>query len=135
MSPNHAIDEAIQAMGIEIYQVQLGSRPDGQDFGSRATHWRVHISRKGHGYLETVYSMGSAHKGLPQLADVLSCLLSDASSARSHSFGEWCDEFGYDTDSRKALAAYESCEKTADALRDMLNSHEIETLENLYENY
>ena len=44
----------------------------------------------------------------PKLDDVLCCLLSD-SEACDLSFEEWCAEFGYDTDSRKALAVYEAC--------------------------
>lgn len=44
----------------------------------------------------------------PKLDDVLYCLLSD-SEACDLDFDEWCAEFGYDTDSRKALAVYEAC--------------------------
>ena len=44
----------------------------------------------------------------PKLDDVLYSLLSD-SEACDLDFDEWCAEFGYDTDSRKALAVYEAC--------------------------
>lgn len=65
----------------------------------------------------------AADKGLlkeqpPTLADVLSCLLSDASGAEE-TFGGWCSNFGYDTDSRKALDIYLKCQATNDALSQM----------------
>lgn len=52
----------------------------------------------------------------PSLDDVLYCLVSDADAAEM-TFSEWCSNFGYDTDSRKALATYELCQQSADKLR------------------
>lgn len=40
--------------------------------------------------------------------DVLYSLLMD-SDAVDYSFSDWCDAFGYDEDSRKALKIYEAC--------------------------
>lgn len=44
----------------------------------------------------------------PAAASVLYSLLSDASGADGN-FLDWCDDLGYDSDSRKALAIYEAC--------------------------
>ena len=45
------------------------------------------------------------------------CFLSDALAAEN-SFEDFCSEFGYDTDSRKAEKSYKACEKSAEkALR------------------
>lgn len=52
----------------------------------------------------------------PVLDDVLYCLVSDA-DATEMSFSEWCDNFGYNSDSRKAFRTYELCQKNADKLR------------------
>jgi hypothetical protein len=46
-------------------------------------------------------------------------LLSDA-SAGEQSFEEFCLEFGYDPDSRKAERIHKACEKTARELRRLL---------------
>ena len=46
----------------------------------------------------------------PPLSDVLECLRSDA-SAMYESFENWCDEFGYDNDSIKALTTHSACQK------------------------
>jgi hypothetical protein len=48
----------------------------------------------------------------PTLDDVLDCLVSDAGSVRhGQDFAEWCSEFGYDVDSRKAYKSYKGCIK------------------------
>jgi hypothetical protein len=52
---------------------------------------------------------------LPTAASVLYCLLLD-SIAYYKSFAEWCREFGYDEDSRKALADYLECQATGQKL-------------------
>lgn len=46
----------------------------------------------------------------PELPDVLYCLLTAAEGVRhGQTFEEWCSEFGYDTDSRKAEQEYNVC--------------------------
>ena len=52
----------------------------------------------------------------PELGDVLSSLLMD-SSACHDSFEGWCSDFGYDTDSRKALETYLACQESGAKLR------------------
>lgn len=51
----------------------------------------------------------------PTLDDVLYCLVSDADAAEM-TFRDWCDNFGYDTDSRKAFDTYHACQETHDKL-------------------
>lgn len=52
----------------------------------------------------------------PSLDDVLHSLVLDA-SACDQSFDDWCGEYGYDTDSRKALETYLACQDNATKLR------------------
>ena len=54
----------------------------------------------------------------PKSADVMECLESDASCGEML-FKDFCDGLGYDTDSRKALEIYESCQYTAIKLRQV----------------
>jgi len=56
----------------------------------------------------------------PHAADILHCLLLD-SVASGQSFAEWCSDFGYDTDSRKAYAAYEDCQQNTDKLNRVID--------------
>jgi len=55
----------------------------------------------------------------PTAADVLSCLCSDARGGES-TFEEFCSDFGYDTDSRKAERLYRECERSAKRVRQFL---------------
>lgn len=65
----------------------------------------------------------------PTAAEVLDSLASDASSA-DQSFEDWCGDYGYDTDSRKAEAAYNACRETMFNLRKLLGARDLETLLN-----
>lgn len=54
----------------------------------------------------------------PTPTDLLYCLVMDA-SASEESFEDWCSNFGYDSDSIKALETYRECQKTASKLRKL----------------
>lgn len=70
----------------------------------------------------------------PHPADVLHSLILD-SSAADQSFESWCDEFGYDRDSRKALATYEACQQNADKLRKLFTRETLESLTSALQDY
>lgn len=67
-------------------------------------------------------------------ADVLHSLFLD-SQAGSQSFEEWCSDFGYDTDSRKALDTYLKCGEIAKELRRIFSSQVRQELETLLEGW
>ena len=82
-------------------------------------HWKVVIRRPGH-TLTTYFSMGYGHSGkAPKAKDVLDCLASDASGTEN-SFEDWCSEYGYESDSRKAERIYKACEHSAKRLKAFL---------------
>lgn len=58
-------------------------------------------------------------KSGPEVADVLSCLLSDASACET-SFDEWCSDFGCDNDSLKHLNTYLACQRNGTKVRKIL---------------
>lgn len=110
--------------------VSYGAPPgeQGQDSEWRRTAnpWTVTL-KFGRRRLTTGYWTGAAITDEPTAADVLGCLMLDASSVDDGApyprlFRDWCDDFGYDTDSRKALAAYEACCKLAPKLRRFLGA-------------
>ncbi|MBX6192201.1 hypothetical protein [Pseudomonas aeruginosa] len=70
----------------------------------------------------------------PCAADVLYCLLSDANGA-DQNFNDWCADFGYDPDSRKALATYDECSKVLADVRAFFSAAEREKLAELLEGY
>lgn len=53
----------------------------------------------------------------PRLREVLQALQSDASVPKR--FADFCAEFGYDSDSRKAEATHAACKETAKALHKL----------------
>jgi hypothetical protein len=64
---------------------------------------------------------GMGIREAPTAVGVLSCLLSDASSAENSSnFEEFCADLGYDTDSRQAEHTYEACLAVAEKLKKFL---------------
>ena len=63
----------------------------------------------------------------PCAASVLNSLLLDSDSV-GQSFANWCGDFGYDTDSRKAFDTYESCQANADKLSRVFDHSTIEQL-------
>ena len=74
------------------------------------------------------------HPVKPPIAGLLHSLILD-SEAAEQTFNSWCSEFGYDTDSRKALATYEACQKDFDKLRKVFNSEQIKHIRELLQDY
>lgn len=72
---------------------------------------------------ETTYRQGMSHEDGPSLVAVLACLMSDANAGELGSFEDFCGEYGYDTDSRRAEATYNACRESAAAMRRLLGEH------------
>jgi len=71
----------------------------------------------------------------PELIDVLYCLVLDASVLDFACFEDWADEYGYDTDSRKAERIYKDCLETGLKLRQILGPGGLSELQHEYEGY
>lgn len=56
-------------------------------------------------------------------------------SAIDQSFLDWCDEYGYSEDSRKALKTYEACCESGRKIRELFTPAQREELENLLQDY
>lgn len=66
----------------------------------------------------------------PAVADVLSCVLSDA-GACDETFDEWAGNLGYDNDSIKALNTYLACQRNGEKVRRLLGVELFEQLRRL----
>ena len=121
--------EYLAAQGVTFSARLLGE--NNRD-GWTCDEWRVAFQRvhldsrlpvRDKAALETAYYTGTGHHAkpakrtswdnaprpvAPTAASVLYSLLQDASGA-DENFHDWCANYGYDTDSRKALATYEAC--------------------------
>ena len=134
------INEAKQALalfilenGIKAQAVRITERADGNqsDWDKEARHFSVTLTRGGNGtgkgpqagQMTIEYSQGSAHTKTPTAADVLDCLAMDSSGDLS-SFEDFCSEYGYDEDSRKAEALFKACQSIQIRFKKFLG-HEL----------
>ena len=160
---NATANDTIEALGITMDAKYIPhDTPAGE---SPQLRWRVTVRRNGRKFHATDYSAGCAHSpeykrgggrvtaavvaecetGIiygtrgrpvppPAVADVLRSLLIDASGT-DETFGDWAANYGFDTDSRKAEAAFNACRETAAALRRAFDRDELSTLETALADY
>ena len=67
--------------------------------------------------LENDYHLGVLRLKRIKISEIVYCTLMDYTE---ENFQDWCDNFGYDTDSRKALATYLECQENYVRLRKAL---------------
>ena len=90
--------------------------PDWND----ANHYKCKLTM-GRKQMTVYFSQGYGVTHEPEAADVLNCLADDSAGvSNARSFEEWADEYGYDTDSRKAEKTYNVCVKQAARLLSFL---------------
>ncbi len=128
------MDELIKTHHIRMSVERADSNPNMAD-SKDMDHWKCTL-RVGKRSLTVRFSQGFGHNGKePKIADVLDCLASDASGyENSNGFEDWCLEYGYDTDSRKAEKTYRLIRIQAEALsrifdatgyRELLNAERL----------
>lgn len=70
----------------------------------------------------------------PTNADVMYSLLSDA-RALDTSFEYWCDDYGYDNDSIKALNTYQACCEIGKEIKKCFTREQVSEMEKALEDY
>lgn len=88
------------------------------DWQRSANGYRCTLRYKGRRYSFDFWQ-GVAHTEDPTAENCLDCLLSDAQGG-DQAFEDFCGDFGYDTDSRKAERLWRACQKTAREMRRLL---------------
>lgn len=114
------LSERIRTAGINI---SVSSAKRGRDEeGWERDSYRVRLTRSGGRQMTLSFHKGIGHAGNPpQLEEVLEAILSDAAGIENaHSFEEWADEYGFDSDGRKAEAIYRASVRQTDKLRAFL---------------
>jgi hypothetical protein len=99
---------------------------DGSD---KMDNWKCKL-RAGRRSMTVYFSKGVGHGGVePGAGEVLDCLASDASGVvNARGFEDWCDDYGYDHDSRKAERTFRTIERQAASLRRLLGEEAYEAL-------
>ena len=108
--------------------VGYGAPPRDDDDSWPNNPWTVTL-KFGRRRITSPFYMGIGLSGEPEADDVLDSLLLDASGADYHDFEDFCAEFGYDTDSRRAERVYKGCQQASRKLHQFLNGHYDEFME------
>jgi len=114
-----ALDRLCTAKGVRIESQYGGVEvPEGWLPGTHP--YKVTLRYQGR-QLTVPFYMGPANDHEPSAGDVLSCLIMDACSYENATdFEDFCRDFGYDTDSRKAERIYKALEVQAPKVRRFL---------------
>lgn len=117
------IQEFIDRERITIVCDHADSNPNMADSDRQMNHFRCLLTRKPSAgrvrKMSVYFSMGLSLSGEPDAASVLDCLASDAPSSEQD-FEDWCDDYGYDTDSRAAERVYKAAATATCKLRTFL---------------
>jgi hypothetical protein len=109
------LEAIVSAKGVKA-EVVWGSKAE--PIGEHMNPWTVTLRYKGR-RLTVPFFTGMAWTKEPSAADVLSCIVSDASAAEQ-GFEDFCADFGYDSDSRQAERIYKACERLAPKVKRLL---------------
>jgi hypothetical protein len=126
-TPNatRALPDLLDAIGATIDWAPASSNPYwGSPSADQFHHYEVSLAIDGES-MTFPYSMGRGHPyGAVDATDVVACLALDYLMAGScRSFENFCDEFGYDEDSRRAECMYRSTKDMAQEFRRVCGDH------------
>lgn len=112
------LSDLCKAVSIHVDGKMLTEKNEWDDKSWPCTQYRLTLSYQGRKY-SLDFWQGLGTKRAPSAADVMSCLLLNA-SACDMSFDDWCMEYGYDIDSRKAEKTYFECCESGAKLKKLL---------------
>ncbi len=121
---------------IESFEFSTGlghRKPDESLMAKMSAHSLAKVSKRMRAW-ENHYKRFPDKPVAPHEADVLHSMILD-SSAVDQSFASWCDEYGYDSDSRKAESTYRACQENADKLSRVFSRAEIAALSEALQDY
>lgn len=125
----------LDAMGLKFSATSIVARTDGAEgFAEGARHWRVMLQRTG-AELVTEYTQGPAITDDVEAQDVVWSLLMDTSGIEGVTFEQWADEYGLNTDSRKAERMFKACQDTLSRLGLLFKKQELEDLRELFQDF
>jgi hypothetical protein len=120
-----------------IVVIAKGRKSFSFDFGNSLVDSYKAVSREGKHMMQGNFGFADPSKGplpscirlnkkAPSDYSLLACISSD--SYETEGFEYWCDNFGYDIDSRKALDLYLRCEKISNDIGRFFTSDELDQL-------
>jgi len=113
------IQNFIEQNKIKMSCEYADSNPNMAD-SANMNHYKCQLRRSGK-QLTINFSQGYGISGDPEVESVLSCLASDSIGVENAgNFEDWAQEYGYDTDNRKAEKIYKVCERQSQKLKNFL---------------
>jgi hypothetical protein len=85
--------------------------------------WIITLKYKGKRAQFRFYGGGKA--STPTASDLVWSVATDSTQALEDSFNDWCDNFGYTTDSIKARSIYKACQRNGERLINLIGNAEI----------
>lgn len=104
---------------------RVENRPGQLGYERDMRHWRVTLRRvdeygKTMARMSAYFSQGKAHTEAPKCADVLGSLYMDSHCPESYK--DFCEELGYDYDSRKAEKIWKECRSIAIRVKKLIGT-------------
>lgn len=103
------------------------------------TYYFKITNKRGKEWANVKYQQGSGityidgKEAHPTIEDVMCSVYSDGKAVKDNTLEEFCHDFGYDTDSRKALAIYLHCQETLTKFNTTFNEEEQQLIEEFHE--
>jgi hypothetical protein len=132
MTKEKTIKQFIKENNLTMKSEYADSNPNMPN-SNNMNHYKVTIKRKfklngnhldsryGFRQMTLNFSQGYGIFGEPTLESVLNCLISDSNCGET--FQEFCDNFGYDNDSRKAEKTFNTILKQTSKLKKLLDNN------------
>lgn len=124
MPDRKTLAQRIDDAGVTMTTTLIGTEKDEDRW--EHVHWKVELHyspiRGAHRTLPVDFRMGMAHGDTPpSITEVVDILLSEAGGIENAAdFEEWAEEYGYDTDSRRAEKIYTAVREETLALHRFL---------------
>ena len=135
------VQNYLNSIKIEVSMVYCGETT--RDNNWQCDAWKITLTA---GKISKVfeYYTGVGHRAalnlnnrvpiFPAAADLLYSLQIDAETCEQ-SFDSWCSEYGYDTDSRKALETYLLCQQNGMKYNQLFSRQQREAIAEMLQDY
>jgi hypothetical protein len=121
-APVVSVGQFICRNKVRLIAIPVDANPhmDDVEWSRSANHFRC-LLQHGNRRMTVYFSHGSAITKDPGVADVLDCLAGDSSGVENaFGFEDWCSDYGYDANSRRAERTYKVCQRQAARLEKFL---------------
>ena len=117
-SPEEENRAQLKRRGISMVVMGADRNPNMPD-SRNMNHYKCVFSR-GRRRMTVYFSKGLGLHGQPTINEVWDTITEDAASIEGQDFSEFCSNYGYDEDSRKAERTFKACQHSAARLANFL---------------